>query len=57
VLPLTAAVSLIAQRRDGRLHLAEELTGADELLPARQHLAAKQGPVGMPSQRDGWASS
>ena len=36
----------VAQPADPGLERLEQLAGADELLPARQHLAAQQGAVG-----------
>ena len=42
---------LVAPARDRRLDLPEELAGADELLPAGEHLAAQQGAVGHARRR------
>ncbi len=46
--PLDRGGEAVAPLGDGRLDLAEELPGADELLPPGEDLAAQQGAVGHP---------
>ena len=45
-LALDGVDDAVAQPADARLERPEQLAGADELLPAREHLAAQQGAVG-----------